>query len=70
MELDYKQIGENIRSELKKRSWEQQEFAIVLRIDQSLLSRYITGERKIPLEVAINAAELFDMTIEELTSER
>lgn len=70
MELDYKLLGDNIRYELKKRKWEQQELAIVLRIDQSLISRYLTGERKIPLEVAVNIAELFDMTIEELTSER
>ena len=51
MELDYKQIGENIRSELKKRSWEQQEFAIVLRIDQSLLSGILQVKGKYPLKL-------------------
>lgn len=66
MQLDFEQLGKNIKKELEKRNWEQQELAILVRIDQPRISRYLSGERKIPLEIAMDIADAFGMPVEKL----
>ena len=66
MQLDFEQLGKNIKKELEKRNWEQQELAILVRIDQPRISRYLSGERKIPLGIAMDIADAFGMPVEKL----
>ncbi len=59
-------IGNNIQLLLNARNMTKKELAKVCDCDPSLITHYIKGNRKIPLEVVIKIANFFNITIDEV----
>lgn len=59
-------IGNNIKLLQKARNMTRKELAEICNCDPSLISHYIKGDRRVPLEVVIKLAKFFNVTIDEV----
>lgn len=61
-------VNKQIRMELAERDLSQQDFSAALGLNPGSMSRYMQGQRSLPLLTLFGAAELFGMTATELLS--
>lgn len=59
-------VNKQIRMELAERDLSQQDFSAALGLNPGSMSRYMQGQRSIPLRTLFGAAEFFGMTATEL----
>lgn len=59
-------IGNNIQILLNARKMKKTELAKLCGCDVSTMSKYISGTRKIPLDIVIEIASIFEVSIDEV----
>lgn len=67
--LDYKKIGERLKKLRKYMGLTQQQVASILNIGRDAILRIEKGDRKIDVEELINFSKLYNISIDELTSD-
>lgn len=67
--LNYKKIGERLRKLRKYMGLTQQQVASILNIGRDAVLRIEKGDRKIDVEELINFSRLYNISIDELTSD-
>lgn len=67
-ELDYKKIGERLKKLRKYLGLTQQQVANILNIGRDAILRIEKGERKIDVEELMNFSKLYNISMDELTS--
>ena len=66
MELDYQEIGRNVRQQRLSKGLKQKELAELLLCDQSLYSKYERGQRELPLRLAVQLAAFYGVSVDYL----
>lgn len=61
-------FGERISALLKEKRISQKDFAMMIGVTESALSRYISNEREPKLEILANIATALDVTVDYLTT--
>ena len=68
--LDYKIIGERLRKLRKYMGLTQEQVAEILNLGRDAVLRIEKGERRIDLQELLNFSKLYNISMDELTSEK
>ena len=68
-ELNYKKIGERLRKLRKYRGVTQEQVAEILSVGRDAILRIKKGDRKIDLQELISFSKLYNISMDELTTE-
>ncbi len=68
-ELNYKKIGERLRKLRKYMGLTQEQVASILNLGRDAILRIEKGDRKIDLQELINFSKLYNISLDELTTE-
>lgn len=69
-ELNYKKIGERLRKLRKYMGLTQEQVAEILSVGRDAILRIEKGDRKIDLQELMNFSKLYNISLDELTSEK
>ncbi len=69
-ELNYKKIGERLRKLRKYMGLTQEQVAEILKVGRDAILRIEKGERKIDLQELLNFSKLYNISVDELITEK